>query len=174
MIGKKMEAAFNDQIREEVFSAYLYWSMAAYFESISLGGFAAWMKAQAQEEMMHATKFFDHISERGGRVILQTIKQPESAWDSPLAAFEAAYRHEQHITGCIDGLVKVASDENDNAAGLMLQWFVAEQVEEEKNADDIVNKLKLVGDHGHAILMMDRELGQRVFTPPAASAEADA
>jgi ferritin len=168
MISKKIQQAFNDQINAETHSAYLYWSMVAYFESINLKGFASWMRCQIQEEMVHATKFFDFINERGGRVALTAIESPATEWDSPLAAFEAAYAHEQYITGRIDDLVKLAREENDNAAGIFLQWFVTEQVEEEASADEVVQQLKLMAGAPGGLFMLDRELGQRIFTPPAA------
>jgi len=169
MISKKMEAALNDQIREETYSAYLYWSMAAWFEAENLRGFANWMRVQTQEEMVHAIKFYTFILDRGGGVKLQALAAPANKWDSPLAAFQAAYKHEQHITGRINELTALARKENDNAALIMLEWFVNEQVEEEKNADEKVKTLKLVGDNGHAILMLDREAATRVFVPPAAA-----
>jgi len=170
MISKKMEDALNNQIREEMFSAYLYLSMSAWFQTLNLKGFANWMMVQNQEEQFHAMKIFNFISERGGTVKLQKIDQPQHEWKTPLEAFEAAYKHEQHITGCINDLVHMAMEEKDRATQVFLDWFVNEQVEEEANADEIVQNLKLVGDHGHGTLMLDRELGQRVFTPPAATA----
>ena len=167
MISEKIQQAFNDQINAETHSAYLYWSMVAYFESINLTGFASWMRCQAQEEMVHATKFFDFINERGGRVRLTAIEAPATEWDSPLAAFEAAYTHEQYITGRINDLVKLAREENDHAAEIFLQWFVTEQVEEEASADEVVQQLKLMAGAPGGLFMLDRELGPRVFTPPA-------
>jgi len=172
MIGKKMEQAINDQVREETYSAYLYWSMSAWFETLNLAGFANWMQVQTQEELLHATKFRQFLLDRGGAVRLQAIAEPPHTWKSPLAAFEAALKHEEHITGCINKLMAVARKENDNAAVILLDWFVNEQVEEEKNADSMARSLKLVGDNGHGVLMLDREAGARVFTPPAAAADA--
>ena len=171
MISEKIEQAFNDQINAEVHSAYLYWSMVAYFESANLPGFAAWMRAQGQEEMIHASKFFSTVNERGGRVALQPIEGPATEWESPLAAFEAAYAHEQYITGRINDLVQLARQENDNAAQIFLQWFVTEQVEEEDSVNKVVQQLKLVGSNSGGLFMLDRELGQRVFTPPPAEGE---
>ena len=167
MLSKEMESALNKQINAEMFSAYLYLSMAAYFESISLDGFAKWMEAQAMEEMAHAKKFYDFVSERGGRILLDAIKKPKTDWTSPLEAFEDASKHEQYVTSLINELVNLAIEEKDHASNNFLQWFVAEQVEEEASADSIVQKLKLVGDRGNAIFMMDRELGQRTFTLPS-------
>ena len=174
MLSKKMEAALNDQLREETYSAYLYWAMAADFEEKNLTGFANWMRIQAQEEMVHAIKFYTFLIDRGGRVKLQALEAPPSEWKTLLAAFEAALKHERHITGCINKLKDVARKENDNAASMFLDWFVNEQVEEEKNADEKVKTLKLVGDNGHGILMLDREAAARVFTPPAAAGAAPA
>ena len=159
MLGKKMEQALNDQINEEYFSSYLYLSMAAYFEAENLPGFARWMQLQSQEELEHAMKFFAYINERGGRVTLKAIKTPEKSWKSPLEVFQAAYKHEQHITGCINKLVDQAVKEKDHATNSMLKWFVDEQVEEEANASAIVEKLKLAKGATGALFMLDRELG---------------
>jgi len=161
MLSKQMSDALNKQVNAELYSSYLYLSMAAYFESINMSGMAGWMRVQAEEEKTHGMKFFDFIVDRGGRVTLTAIDAPESEWGSPLAAFEAAYAHEQKVTGMIDALVKLAQKEGDAATDIFLQWFVSEQVEEEKSADEVVQKLKMVQDAPHALLMMDRELGQR-------------
>jgi ferritin len=168
MISKKMQDALNEQINAELYSAYLYLSMVAYFKSINLPGFATWMRVQTQEEIVHAMKIYDYVNERGGRVILKSIAEPQTEWKSPLAAFEAAYGHEQKVTGLINGLVNLAIEEKDHAANMFLQWFVNEQVEEESNADAIVQKLKLMSDAPGGMYMLDNEMGQRVFTPPAA------
>jgi ferritin len=165
MIVKRMQDAINEQIMHEMASAYLYLSMAADFHAKGLDGMAQWMKIQAQEEVGHATRFFDHLTERDGRIELLAIAKPQQEWDSALAAFEAAYGHEQLITGKINDLVQLAREENDNAAWILLQWFVTEQVEEESSVSTVVDMLKLIGDSGHGLLMADRELGQRVFTP---------
>ena len=161
MLSKKMESALNGQLNAELFSSYLYLSMAACFESTNMQGMAKWMKVQAKEEEGHATKFFDYIVDRGGRVKLAAIEAPESEWASPLAAFEAAYAHEQKVTGMIGELVKMAKDEGDAATDIFLQWFVTEQVEEEKNADEIVQKLRMVKEAMPALLMLDAVLGKR-------------
>jgi len=174
MIGKKMEAAINEQIREETFSAYLYWQMSTWFDSVNLSGFANYMRVQAQEEMVHALKFAGFLIDRGGKVSLKALEAPKNSWPSALAAFKDAYNHECHITGCINNLMALARKENDNAAILLLDWFVTEQVEEEKNADEKVKTLSLIGDNGHGLLMLDREAGARVFTPPTAGAAAGA
>ncbi len=161
MINKKVEDAINKQINEELYSAYLYLSMATHFDAVNLPGFAGWMKAQAREEVSHAMRFYHHLGERGGRAVLQPIKGPQTEWQSPLAAFQDALKHEAYITSCIHRLVDLAAAEKDHASVNMLQWFVAEQVEEEATASENVEKLKMIGDHGQAIYMMDRELGAR-------------
>jgi len=171
MISPSMQNAMNDQIKFEMESAYLYLAMAADFHAKSLDGMAQWMKYQAQEELGHALRFFNHIDERGGRVELQAIAQPQKEWATPLAAFEAAYAHEQFITGRIDELVSIAEAENDNAAKFMLQWFVNEQVEEEASVSKVVDMLRLIGESGHGVLMADRELGQRLAPASAADSE---
>jgi len=171
MLNKEMERALNAQVNAEMYSAYLYLSMSAYFQSKSLGGFASWMRVQAQEEMVHAMKLYDFINERGGRVILELIEAPPTEWDSPLATSEAVYEHEQKVTGLINELVELALEKHDHATNIFLQWFVSEQVEEEDSANDVVEKIKLMGDARGGLFMLDRELGQRVFTPPAATSE---
>ena len=171
MISKKIEQAINDQINAELYSAYLYLSMVAYFESVNLSGFATWMKAQTQEELMHVMKMYDFVNERGGRIALKPIDGPPTEWDSPLAAFEAAYAHEQMVTGRINDLVNLAVEEKDHATNAFLQWFVNEQVEEEMSADNVVQNLKIANEAPGALFMIDRELGQRAFTPPANEGE---
>ena len=171
MLKKKILKALNDQINAEMFSSYLYLSMEAYFQSLSLKGFAAWMRVQAQEEMVHAMKFYDFINERGGKVTLEAIAKPESTWASPLAAFEAIQKHEEHVTSLINNLVDLAISEKDHASNNFLQWFVSEQVEEEASATAVVDRLRMIQDNPSGLFMMDAELGKRVFTMPAAAAE---
>jgi ferritin len=161
MLIPKIEEAFNKQINAELFSEYLYLSMAAHFESQGLKGMARWMRMQAQEEHIHAMKFFDFIHERGGRVVLTKIDAPKTEWSSALAVFEGAYEHECKVTGLIDELVNLAISAKDHASNAFLQWFVTEQVEEEASATEVVERLKLAGDRGGTLLMIDRELGQR-------------
>ncbi|NQT34102.1 ferritin [bacterium] len=168
MLPKKMEEALNGQLNAELYSAYLYMSMAAYFESINLAGFANWMKIQVQEEMFHAQKFFNYINERSGRVIMRAIEKPETDWETTSDVFEHTYKHEQKVTSLINDLVELSRSEKDNATYNFLQWFVSEQVEEEASVDAVLQKLKLIGDFGPGIFMIDQELGNRVFTPPAA------
>jgi ferritin len=161
MISEKMEKALNEQINEEFYSAYLYLAMSAWFESQNLPGFASWMKIQMREETTHAMKFFDFIHERRGRAVLKTVKEPGQEWKSPLAAFEAALQHEQHITGCINNLMNLAVAEKDHATAGLLQWFVKEQVEEEAAADRIVQMLKMAANAPGALLMLDHAMGER-------------
>ena len=170
MIGKKMEKAINGQINAELYSAYLYASMSAWFSSRNLPGFANWMRVQVQEEMLHVAKFYDYLHSRGGKVLLAPIDGPPTDWQSPLDAFSAVYAHEQKVTSLINGLVDVAIKEKDHAARLFLDWFVNEQVEEEESASGVVNQLRLMADAPGGLFMLDRELGQRIFTPPAAGA----
>lgn len=161
MLRDRMQDAINEQIRDELYSAYLYLSMAAYFESASLSGFASWMRAQSEEEVSHAMRLFDFVNERGGRVQLHAIDQPPVAFESPRAVFEMTYEHEQKVTGLIHGLYKLAQEEDDYAAQVMLHWFIEEQVEEEDSVSQILDALGRIGDTDHALIALDRELGQR-------------
>jgi ferritin len=165
MIDEKVRKAMNDQIVAETYSAYLYLSMAACFESRNLKGFANWMKCQAQEEMTHAMLLFNHVLERGGRIELGAIEAPPSEWESPQALFEAAYAHEQKVTGLINAIVDVAEAQKDRASMPLLQWFVKEQIEEEASASEQAEALKLAGDGG-GLFMLDREAGARTFVYP--------
>jgi ferritin len=160
-MNDRIQKAFNDQINEELFSSYVYLAMAAHLEAMNLEGFAKWMRLQAQEELVHAMRLFDHINRRGGRVNLKEIGAPPTDFGTPLEVFEKALAHEQHITACINDLYKIALEENDYPAQMELQWFIDEQVEEEENAGRAVEQLKKAGDHRGALLMLDRELGQR-------------
>ncbi len=161
MISSAMQDAINVQIRDELYSAYLYLSMAAYFESASLPGFASWMRIQSQEEVTHAMKLFDFVNERGGRVTLHAIEQPPLEFESPRAVFETTYEHEQKVTGLIHNLYEVALEEKDYAAQVMLHWFIDEQVEEEDGVSQILDVLERVADNDQGLLMLDRELGRR-------------
>jgi len=173
-MDEKMQEALNKQLNAEIYSAYLYLSMSAYFQSVNLDGFANWMRVQWQEELAHAMKFYDYVNERGGRVILRPVEAPPSEWDSALAVFEDTYRHEQKVTGMINKLVDLAVEARDHATNNFLQWFVSEQVEEEASADEVVQKLKLVGDDPSGLFMIDRELAQRTFVASAATTEGSA
>jgi ferritin len=166
MFNKKIEEAMNKQINAEIYSSYLYYSMAAYFEAMSLKGFSHWMRVQALEELTHAHKFMNFIYDRGGRVMLQPIEGPEVEWKSPLHAFESAYEHEQKVSGLINKLMDLAQSEKDHASTSFLNWFVDEQVEEEASADEIVQQLKLVDQAEGGIFMLDKELNTRTFTMP--------
>jgi len=168
VIKDRIQEEINKQINEEMFSAYLYLAMSADFAAKNLPGFANWMHIQYQEEMSHTMKFYNYLIERGGEVELRAIEKPQKNWETPLVAFEAAYAHEQHITGRINEMMDAAIEERDHATQIMLQWFVTEQVEEEANADEIVNKLKFIEGNKHAIYMLDREMAQRVFTDETA------
>ena len=161
MLDGKIEQGINDQINAELYSAYLYYSMANYFDSISLPGASHWMRNQVIEELSHVQKFVNYVSERRGTVKLEAIEAPQAEWDSPLAAFEAAYEHEVHISGCINKLLDAALEVSDHATANFLQWFVAEQVEEEASADAIVQQLKLVGENKGGLFMIDKELAGR-------------
>jgi ferritin len=163
MLSKRMEQALNDQINAEIWSAYLYLSMSAYFDSKNLPGFANWMKIQWQEELTHANKFFDYINERGGRVILQPINAVKTEWKDTLEVFQETLEHERHVSGLINKLADIAVEEKDHATNNVLQWFIKEQVEEEAVAEDIFNQLILIDGFGHGILMLDREFKTRTF-----------
>ena len=164
MLKESVEKALNKQINAELYSAYLYQSMAAYFEDKSLDGFARWMDLQAEEEMEHARKIYDFVNERGGRVILEGIEKPKSDWNSNLEVFEYSLEHEEKVTAMINDLVALAAEEKDYATHSFLQWFVDEQVEEEDTFGEIVDKLKLVGDSTQGLFMMDDKLGVRTET----------
>lgn len=170
MIKETVQKAINEQINKEIFSAYLYYSMSAHFESQGLKGFANWMKVQAMEELFHANKFFGFLAERGGRVELKAIDTPKASWKDSLEVFQAAYEHEVGVTTSIHRLMDLALKESDHATANVLQWFVAEQVEEEAAAEEIVSKLKLVGKSDGGLFFLDNELATRVYTPPATTA----
>jgi ferritin len=161
MLSPKLQEAFNKQINAELFSSYLYLSMAAYFESEDLKGMAHWMRIQAGEENAHAMRIFDFINDRSGRVALGQIETPKGEWKSPLDAFEDAYKHELKITGMINDLMNLVAIEKDGAGHDFLEWFCREQVEEEAAAQLIVAQLKLAGDNGLGRYMIDQQLGQR-------------
>jgi len=169
MISEKMQNAFNQQLNAEFYSAYLYLSMAAYFESIDLPGFANWMRVQDQEERFHTMKFYDYILERGGKVILTAVDAPPNKWKDPLDVLQSTLAHEQKVTSLINDLVYLARDEKDNASEIFLQWYVIEQVEEEDNVNKILGQLKIIKDSPQALFMLDKELGQRIFNPPTSA-----
>jgi ferritin len=163
MISKKMEQALNDQINKEMYSAYLYLAMSADTTHRGLDGFANWFMVQYQEEMEHATRIYNYINEQGGKVELQAIEQPPTTFKDPLTMFKQTLEHEQFITKSINDLVDLAKKENDHATEIFLQWFVTEQIEEEANDNEIIDKLTMVGTKGNGLYMIDRELSQRTF-----------
>lgn len=179
MLSKKIEEGFNKQINAELYAAYLYFAIGAWFEAQNLDGFAHWMKAQAFEELSHAMRFYIHILDRGGTVKLDAIAKPEGTWKTPVEAFAAAYEHEVKVSKMIDGLVELAQAEKDNAAlrGI-LDWFVNEQIEEEEQTMTAVDKLKMLGDNKQGIYILNQEFGTRpliatatVINPAAAQAD---
>jgi len=163
MLSKTMQDALNEQINAEIWSAYLYLSMSAYFEDNNLPGFANWMKMQWQEEISHAMKLFDYVNERGGRVTLQPITEVKTEWKDSIEVFTETLDHERKVSSMINNLVNIAISEADHATNNVLQWFVAEQVEEEATAENLLEQLKMINGFGHGMLMLDRELSQRSF-----------
>jgi len=165
MLSEKMVDALNRQINNEIYSAYLYMSMSAYSAYIGLKGFSNWFMVQYREEMVHAMKIYDYINEQGAQVKLMAIKEPPASFSSPLDMFEKTLEHEKFITESINELVDLAASEKDHATEIFLHWFVTEQVEEEANDMEIITKLKLIGEQGSGLFMIDKELAARVFTP---------
>jgi ferritin len=161
VLSQAVQDAINEQIKNELYSAYLYLAMSAHCQANNLPGMAQWMTVQSKEEVGHAMKFFEYVNDRAGRVLLKAIDQPPAEWKSPLVMFQAALEHEQKVTGLINGLYALALKENDYATQVELQWFITEQVEEEKNAGEIVEQLKRVGEQGPGLMMTDRHLGKR-------------
>jgi len=161
MISKLLQDAINEQINVELFSAYLYLSMSAHFETQNLSGFANWTRVQYQEETGHAMKLYKYVFDRSGAVTLKAIAQPATKFKTPLDIFKEILRHEQKVTSLINKLYELAVKEKDYAAQIFLQWFISEQVEEEKNATDIINMLEMIGDSPVSLIMADRQLGAR-------------
>jgi ferritin len=162
-----MLKALNEQVNKEMYSAYLYLSMSAHCTNVGLNGFANWFMVQYQEETFHAMKIYNYINEQGEKVVLQAIEKPPSDFGTPLEMFQATLKHEQFITKSIHDLVTLALEEKDYATQIFLQWFVTEQIEEESNDNEIISKLKLIGDNTSSLFVLDKELSVRVFTPPA-------
>ena len=158
MLSETVQKALNKQVNEELYSWYVYTSMANYFEHIALKGFATWIGKQAVEELGHANRLMSYVNDRGGTVCLSDIKGPQSTWDSPLAALESAYKHECHISSCINELASVALKEGDQTTQTFLNWFINEQVEEEALVDNVVQQLRYVKDSPAALYMMDRDI----------------
>ena len=167
MISQKLQDALNDQINKEMYSEYYYLSMASYFNSIGLNGFENFFLIQVEEERFHSMKMYDFLNEKGGRVILKAINEPATEFKSALEVFQLAYDHEKFVSKCINELMDVAIEVKDHATKSFLNWFVDEQVEEEATMDSILNKLKLINGDGMGLLMLDKELSIRTFTPPA-------
>ena len=161
MISEKMLDAFNEQIKKELYSSYLYLSMSAHFEAVSQPGFAKWTRLQAKEELGHALRIFDHINDRDGRVVLQPLEGPPVEWGAPLEIYQAILEHEQKVTASINALYALALKENDYASQVMLHWFINEQVEEEKNASLVIDQLRMAEDHKGVIIAVDRHVGKR-------------
>lgn len=160
-ISKTMQDALNEQVKNELYSAYLYLSMSAYFESLNMPGSAKWMRAQFGEEQMHALKMFDFVNDRGGRVTLKALDQPQAEWKSPLATWENVLEHERKVTALIHQLYAQAVTEKDYASQTFLAWFITEQVEEEKNATLMVERFKQAGDHPSTLLLLDGHFTKR-------------
>lgn len=161
MLPDELLKALNTQLKNELYSAYLYLSMAAYFDAKGLTGFAQWMKVQAREELEHAMKFYDYINDRGGRVILEAIEKPPTDWESITDVFRAALEHEKKVTANINNLVDLARKHDDKATQVFLNWFIQEQVEEEKSFAEILQLLEYVGEKPHTVLMLNAKLAQR-------------
>ena len=165
MLSEEMQAALNEQINQELYSAYVYLQTAAESDRIRLPGFTNWFKMQYREELVHADRFFNYILERNGEVNLAPIKKPEIKNESPLSLFEKALGHEQHITDCIFKLKDLARQESDHATDVFLEWFVKEQVEEEANAQAVIDQLRLVDGNPNGLFLIDRELAARQPDP---------
>lgn len=167
MISPKLQDAINAQINAEFWSAYLYLAMGMHFETEGHSGIANWFKIQFKEEQAHAEIFMNYLNSRGGRVVLSPIAAVPSTWESPLAAFEDTLAHEEKVTSLINNLYRIAIEENDYATTGKLDWFISEQVEEEETAKSIIDRLKLVGDNGMGLYMLDQEFAARVYNVPA-------
>jgi ferritin len=161
MTSEKLQEAINEQIKYELYSAYMYLAMSADCSERNLSGFATWMRMQAQEEVEHAMRFYDFLIERGGRVELHGIDKPPFEFGSPLEIMEQSLEHERFVTSRINGLYDLAVEEQDRPAQIMLQWFITEQVEEEASIDEIIQRMKMFGADGAALFMLDRDLGAR-------------
>jgi ferritin len=170
MLSQKMQETLNAQINAEYYSSYLYLSMAAWCEEANLKGMANWFRIQSKEEMIHVMKFFQYVLDRKGKVQLTAIDAPPTTWESALAVFEHTLKHEQHVTSLVNNLADLAMAEKDHATHMLLEWFVNEQVEEEAVADQIVGELRLLKGSSEGLYMLDKELAQRVATPPGAAA----
>ncbi|MFP4556676.1 MAG: ferritin [Bacteroidales bacterium] len=168
MLKPKVKQAINEQINAEIWSAYMYLSMSSYFASEGLNGFANWMRVQWQEELTHAMKFFDYMLDRGEQPILKPIKEVPEKWNGALNVMEETLKHEQLVTSLINNIMDIAIEEKDHATKSMLQWFIDEQVEEEANAEELVDALKLIGEKGQGLFMLDKDLKGRQFVDETA------
>ena len=166
MITEKVGKVLNEQVNKELYSAYLYLAMSAYFSDIGLLGFANWMRVQAQEEQAHAMFIYDFLLDRGEKIVLTAIDAPQTTWSNPLAVVEEVLKHEIYVTSLINNIVSVAEEVKDRATMSYMNWFVDEQVEEEANAKEIIDKLKLIGDDKSALYLLDKDLAARVFVQP--------
>ena len=169
MISKNMVESLNGQINRELYSAYLYLGMASYAASEGFMGVANWYNIQVKEELTHAQMMYDYVTQQGGRVVLLPIESPPQDFASIKDTFEKTLEHEKAVTSLINKLVDTAKKENDHATEIFLQWFVTEQVEEEANPSEILQKIKITGGEGNNLFMLDTELGKRVFNPPTVS-----
>lgn len=166
MINEQVGKILNEQVNKELYSSYLYLSMSAYFSDLGLLGFANWTRVQAQEELAHATLIYDFLINRGAKVVLMAIDSPPNKWGGPLHVMEEILKHEVYVTGLINNIVTVADEVKDRATMSYMNWFVDEQVEEESNAQDIIAKLKLIGDDKSALYLLDKDLSARIFVQP--------
>ncbi len=164
MLTEKMNKALNEQINKEMYSAYLYMAMSAQCTHDGLNGFGNWFMVQYHEKMAHAMKIYDYVNEQGGKVTLENIEKPPEQFGTPLEMFQATLKHEQFVTSSINNLVALAYEEKDYATQIFLQWFVTEQIEEEANDNDMIAKLKLIGNDGNGLFMLDKDLASRTFT----------
>jgi ferritin len=166
MLKKSMQKAINDQINAEIYSSYLYLSMAGHCQANDLNGMANWFRVQAQEELVHVMKFFSYVTDKGGRALLEAVAKPPGDWTSPQDLFQNVLAHEESVTARINKLLEQAAKENDHTTVTFLQWFVNEQIEEEASVRQIIGQLKLMGDSGQGIYLLDRELATRIFVMP--------
>ena len=167
MLSEKMQNALNEQINAELWSAYLYLSMGMQFENAGHAGVANWFRIQFKEEQAHAEIFMNYINQRGGRVMLKAIPEVPTDWATPLDAFKATLEHEQKVTAMINNLFAMAEAEHDYATRDRLAWFVSEQVEEEDNARQLIDKFSLIGEDGMGLYMLNQDLGARVYNAPS-------
>lgn len=174
MINEKVGKVLNEQVNKEFYSAYLYLAMSAYFSDLGLLGFANWMRVQAQEEQAHAMLMYDFLIDRGEKVVLTAIDAPVTNWSGPLSVMEEVLTHEVYVTSLINNIYTVAEEVKDRATMSYMNWFIDEQVEEEANAQDIISKLKLIGDDKSALYLLDKDLAARVFVQPMIKAGAGA